>query len=222
MSTTVRDIMTDRVVAVREDAHFKEMAAVLRWSRISALPVLDSQDKVVGVVSEADMLAKVSDQGGQPGRLDELMHHREHQKAAAVTAGELMTSPAVTIGPDEAVQRAARLMYDRKVKRLPVVDPRGRLIGIVSRVDVLSVFSRPDDEIRREVTDDVLLGSFLVDPQALDVAVRDGIVTISGRPETDEIGREIITAVRHIEGVVAVRDRLSYTDNLRPAGAPAS
>lgn len=217
--STVRDIMTARVVAVHENAQYKEMAAVLCWSRISALPVLDGQGKVVGVVSEADMLAKVSDQGDQPGWLDELLHHREHQKAAAVTAGELMTSPAVTIGVDEPIQAAARLMYDRKVKRLPVVNPSGHLIGIVSRVDVLSVFSRPDEEIRREITDKVLLNRFLVDPHTLDVTVRDGIVTISGKPETGAVGREIIAAVRHVEGVVAARDRLSYTDDRRPATA---
>lgn len=217
--STVRDIMTARVVAVHENAQYKEMAAVLCWSRISALPVLDGQGKVVGVVSEADMLAKVSDQGDQPGWLDELLHHREHQKAAAVTAGELMTSPAVTIGVDEPIQAAARLMYDRKVKRLPVVNPSGHLIGIVSRVDVLSVFSRPDEEIRREITDKVLLDRFLVDPHTLDVTVRDGIVTISGKPETGAVGREIIAAVRHVEGVVAARDRLSYTDDRRPATA---
>jgi CBS domain-containing protein len=213
MSTTVHDVMTERVVAVREDAQFKEMAAVLRWSRVSAFPVIDRHGRVVGVVSEGDMLAKLSDQADNPGWLDELLRHREHQKSAGVTAGELMTSPAVTIGPDAPLQKAARLMYDRRVKRLPVVNQTGNLIGIISRVDLLSVFSRPDDSIRREIADQVLLGSFLVDPQVFDLTVRDGIVTIGGRPETDEVGHEIIRAVRHVEGVVSVRDRLSYTEN---------
>jgi CBS domain-containing protein len=219
MSTTVHDVMTARVVAVREDAQFKEMATVLRWSRVSAFPVIDKHGKVVGVVSEGDMLAKLSDQSDHPGWLDELLHHREHQKSAGVTASELMTSPAVTTGPDAPVREAARLMYDRRVKRLPVVNQAGYLIGIVSRVDLLSVFSRSDEDIRREVTDQVLLGSFLVDPQGFDVTVRDGIVTVGGRPETDEVGHEIISAVRHVEGVVAVRDRLSYTGN-HEAAAP--
>jgi CBS domain-containing protein len=220
MSTTVHGIMTERVVAVREDAQFKEMAAVLRWSRVSAFPVIDRDGIVVGVVSEGDMLAKLSAQTDNPGWFDELLHHREHQKSAGVTAQELMTSPAVTIGPDEPVQKAARLMYDRRVKRLPVVNRTGHLIGIISRVDLLSVFSHSDEDIRGEITDQVLLGGFLVDPQSLDVTVRDGIVTIAGQPETDEVGHEIIKALRHVEGVVAVRDRLSYAEN-HQAAAPA-
>jgi len=126
----------------------------------------------------------------------------------------------VTIGPDAPAQEAARLMYDRRVKRLPVVNGTGHLIGIVSRVDVLAVFSRPDREIRTEITGDLLLERFLVDPAALEVAVRDGIVTIAGEPETDEVGREIVAAIRHVEGVVAVRDRLRYSDKLLPTTAP--
>jgi CBS domain-containing protein len=138
-----------------------------------------------------------------------------------VTAGELMTSPAVTVGPDAPAQEAARVMYDRRVKRLPVVNATGHLIGIVSRVDVLAVFSRPDREIRTEITGDLILEQFLVDPAALEVTVRDGIVTIVGEPGTDEAGREIVAAIRHVEGVVAVRDRLRYPGESHPAAAPA-
>ena len=221
MSTIVRDTMTQRVVAVHEDAQFKEMAAILRWSRISAFPVIDQESRVVGVVSEADMLTKVADKISYPGWLDEFMHHRKHQKAAGVTAAELMTSPPVTIGPDKPVQAAARLMHDQRVKRLPVVDQAGHLIGIISRVDVLSVFGRADDDIRREVTDKVIRAGFLANPASLEVLVRDGIVTISGQPETDEAGRDIVAAARHVEGVVAVRDRLSYPGGRQATGTPA-
>ena len=121
-----------------------------------------------------------------------------------------MTSPPVTVGPDQPVQQAARLMYDRRVKRLPVVNDAGRLVGIISRADVLSVFRRTDEEIRCEAADQVILGRFLMHPDSMAVTVRDGILTISGRPETDDAGREIVAALRHLEGVVAVRDRLSY------------
>lgn len=221
MSATVRDIMTARVVAVHEDARFKEMTTTLRASRISAFPVIDHAGKVIGVVSEADLLAKEAFPDDNQGWLDGVLRHREHEKAAGVTAGQLMTSPPVTIGPDVPAQEAARLMYDRRVKRLPVVNGAGHLIGIVSRVDVLAVFSRPDGEIRREITDDLILERFLVDPLALEVTVHDGIVTISGQPETDEVGRQIVTAIRHVEGVVAVRDRLRYSAGLRPVTAPA-
>jgi CBS domain-containing protein len=101
-------------------------------------------------------------------------------------------------------------MYDRGVKRLPVVDETGRLAGIVSRADVLSVFVRPDEDIRLEVTDEVILRSFLTDPLLFDVSVQGGIVTLSGRPETDQVGQDIVDAVRHLPGVVAVRDQLEY------------
>ena len=121
----------------------------------------------------------------------------------------------VTVRSDDPVSQAAQLMYDRRVKRLPVVDGAGRLAGIVSRTDVLSVFSRPDDEIRQQITNDVILDSYLMDPNRFKVTVKDGVVTIDGEPETAEVGREMIDAIRHIEGVVAVRDRLAY-----PAAEP--
>ena len=101
-------------------------------------------------------------------------------------------------------------MYSRKVKRLPVIDADGHLVGIISRADVLAVFDRADEDIRKEIIDEVLLGEFLVDPKAFDVKVSSGIVTLTGMPETNEVGHEIVARVRHVQGVVAVRDRLSY------------
>jgi len=128
-----------------------------------------------------------------------------------------MTKPAVTIGPDEPVTHAARLMYNRRVKRLPVTSEDGTLIGIVSRGDVLSVYSRPDAEIGREITQDLILGKFLCNPDSFTVTVKDGIVTIEGTPETTPVGLDILDAARHMEGVVAVRDRLTYPSSARPA-----
>jgi CBS domain-containing protein len=116
----------------------------------------------------------------------------------------------VAVRPDDSVEHAAKLMYDRAVKRLPVTDGNGRLVGIISRADVLSVFDRTDSAIAHEITRDVLLGEFLVDPAAIQVTVVDGIVTLAGRPETNETGHEIVRRVRHVPGVVAVRDRLDY------------
>jgi len=136
--------------------------------------------------------------------------HRETVKAAALTAGGLMTRPAVTIGPDEPVTHAARLMYSKRVKRLPVTDEDGKLIGIVSRADVLSVYSRPDADIRHEITEDLILKTYLCDPANFTVTVKDGIVTLEGMPERLEVGRDIVESAKHVEGVVAVRDRLSY------------
>jgi CBS-domain-containing membrane protein len=132
----------------------------------------------------------------------------------AVTAAGLMTKPPVTIGPDEPVTRAARLMFDRRVKRLPVTSDDGTLIGIVTRSDVLSVYSRPDTEIQHQVTQDLILGTSPRDPDRFTVTVKNGIVTIEGTPETTRAGLDIISAVRHMEGVVFVRDRLSYPPDL--------
>ena len=217
MSATVRDVMTTRVVAVRRDATFKDMAAMLRRSRISAFPVVDVARRVIGVVSEADLLVKEAVQAEGTSVLAALRHLREEDKAAGITAGDLMTSPAVTVGPDAAVEEAARLMYDRRVKRLPVVTAAGLLVGIVSRVDVLSVFDRPDQQIRDEVARQVLPGILTRAGRGLDIAVRDGIVTLSGPLRGEHEGKEVLEAVRHVQGVVAVRDRLSYPDGGSPA-----
>jgi CBS domain-containing protein len=193
-------------------ATFKDMAGMLARSRISAFPVIDDESRVVGVVSEADMLARLACTG-RHGHLSG--RGQAHEDADGLTAGGLMTSPAVVIGQDEAVPEAARVMYGKRVKRLPVVSVGGHLVGIVSRADVLSVYSRPDKDIRVEVANGVILQRFLADPLGLTIDVRDGIVTLAGRPETGEVGAQIVAAVRHVEGVVAVRDRLYYSGRAR-------
>ncbi len=208
ISATVRDVMTTSVVAVRKDASFKEMAAMLRSRRISAFPVLDDAGRVVGVVSEGDLLVKEAVQAYGTSLFAALRHLREEDKARGITAGDLMTGPAVTIGPDAPVEEAARLMYDRRVKRLPVVNSAGRLLGIISRVDVLAVFSRPDDDIRDELLRRVIPGLMPPDPTRYAVKVSEGIVTISGEPQSEQQGRAVVDAIRHVQGVVAVRDRL--------------
>jgi len=220
MKSTVEDVMTTHVIAVRPGASFKEMAAMLREQHISAFPVVDEDGKVIGVVSEADMLIKEAldgGHGGMPGGISGMLRHREQGKAAAVTAGDLMTHPAVTVEPGESVEHAARLMYARRVKRLPVTDAQGRLVGIISRADVLAVYDRPDEEIRKEITDDVILDGLLTDPARLTVTVKDGVVTLEGTPETNAIGRDIAAQVRHVQGVVAVGDHLNYLPPERPA-----
>jgi CBS domain-containing protein len=152
MNNAVKDVMTIRVVSVKRGTSFKEMATALRENRVSAFPVIDDDGKVIGVVSEADMLArKVLSTG---------MHRGEQDKAEDLTAGNLMTHPAITVSPEDSVEVAARLMYTLQIKRLPVIDPSGRLAGIISRADVLATFDRSDEQIRREVTDDVIWHEF--------------------------------------------------------------
>ena len=215
--TTVQEIMTTRVIWVKKDATFREMAVALREHRVSAFPVVDDDHKVIGVVSEADMLTKEA-LDDEPGVLAGILHRKDQAKARGVTAGDLMTTAVVAVRPDDTVEHAARLMYDRRVKRLPVTDADGRLVGIISRADVLSVFDRTDEAIRKEVTDEVLLGEFLTDPLIFSVTVKDGIVTLSGRPATNETGHNIVRQVRHVQGVVAVRDRLNYPPSERTGG----
>jgi CBS domain-containing protein len=202
----VKDVMTADVVAVRADASYRDLVAQLRTHRVSGFPVVDDDGKVVGVVSESDLLA-----AGTPGSKHLAFHHHQQDPpAAAPAAADLMTHPAVTIGSDEPVRRAAALMSARKLRRLPVVDHGGRLVGILSRADVLSVFARPDEEIRREVTQDVITDGFFLDPAPFTVTVKDGIVTLAGHLGSVILGRNIADQVRHLEGVAAVRDRFSY------------
>src|SRR5438270_8896033 len=154
MKTAVKDVMATEVVAVRRETAFKEVAAVLRRYRVSALPVVDDAGRVLGVVSEADLLAKeaLSD----PGPAAELVHRKDVRKAGGLTAGDLMTSPPVTASPDDPVEQAARMMHFMRVKRLPVVNPGGQLVGIISRADVLAVFDRPDEDVRTDIVDGIL------------------------------------------------------------------
>jgi len=190
---------------------------VLRRYRVSALPVVDDAGRVLGVVSEADLLTKEA-LDDEPGVLAGILHRRDQARARGVTAGDLMTTAVVAVRPDDTVEHAAKLMYDRRVKRLPVTDENGRLVGIISRADVLSVFDRTDHDIYQEITNEVILGGFLANPSAFQVTVKDGIVTLAGRPETNETGHDIVRLVRHVQGVVAVRDRLSYPPPERTGG----
>ena len=214
MSATVNDVMTTRVAAVTKNAPFKDIAALLTRYRVSAFPVLDDDGKVIGVVSEADLLCKealIATMGGLAARPGP--YHDDFARAAAVTAADLMTTPPVTITPGEPVTGAARLMYNARVKRLPVVSENGHLVGIISRADVLSVYSRPDDEIGEEITKNVIQNEFLTGPGCFTVTVKDGIVTLEG-PGTVQQGRAILAEVWRVEGVVSVRDRLTYPEGI--------
>jgi len=213
MSKLVKDVMTAHVVYAKRDATFKALAARMRELRISGFPVVNDAGQVIGVVSESDMLNKeaLGGEEGLTGVLTVFLHHKEFDKADAVTAAELMTSPAVTVSPDDTVEHAARLMYSRKLKRLPVVSTAGHLSGIISRTDILAVFDRPDADIHTEITG-TILGEFLMDPRRFSVTVKDGIVTLQGEPQTADLGHQIVRTVRHIQGVVALRDRLTYPE----------
>ena len=204
--------MTTSVVTVDRTTPYKEIARLIAEHKISAVPVLMMGRRVAGVVSEADLL-RIEDQrarsarAGHRGRL----HSRAPGKPRDLTAGELMTSPAITIHPNATIPAVARLMNQHHVKRLPVVDPDGVLIGIVSRRDVLSVFLRPDEEIVGDVLG-VLTEILFADPASVTVAVKDGIVTQAGQAGQLEQPDLIPVAVRltwDIDGVVDVVNKLT-------------
>ena len=210
MSSRVKDVMTSDVVTVGDTAGYKDIITVMRERRVSAVPVLDPAGHLAGVVSEADLLLKEAGAEALGGYLISTGRRGETAKAAGVTAADLMTQPPVTIGPDDSVVTAARRMRDCRVKRLPVVDQAGRLVGIVSRVDVLSVFGRPDTEIRDEVVRQIIGTDFALDPSAFEVTVSSGIVTVTGQADSHAVALQLADALRHVEGVVDVRDRISY------------
>jgi len=207
MNATVGDVMTTRVIAVSQDADFKYIARVLREFRVSACPVLSDRGAVVGLVSEGDLLYKPAEPELPVGLTRLKWKLGEESKVTAITADRLMTSPAVTIRPEAPVAVAARVMQDRCLKRLPVVDEGNHLIGIISRADVLSVYDRSDSVIRDEVNE-AIAGEFGRVPADINVTVNAGVVTLAGSVGHERTALELTARIRHIEGVVAVRDRL--------------
>ncbi|MFE9634050.1 CBS domain-containing protein [Streptomyces sp. NPDC006463] len=201
----VGDLMTDEVVSVVSATPFKDVAKLLAQHDISGLPVFDDEDRVVGVISESDLLRR---QAAVPAASD-AEERAAVPEAAAVTAAGIMSAPAVTARADETAAEAARLMTRRGVERLPVVDEEDRLVGIVTRRDLLRLFLRPDAEIRRRVVDDVLVGTMGLSAEAVELHVVDGIVTLEGRLERQSQVPVLIRLTEQLDGVVAVAARLT-------------
>ena len=223
MGRRVRDVMTQEVVTVDEHASFKDIATLIGERRVSAVPVIDREGRVLGIVSEADLVLKEEfPEGPAGGRLFQGRRQRmERAKAAGNTAAELMTAPAVTIGPDASVANAARLLHRHGIKRMPVVDPAGPLLGIVSRADLIKVFLRSDTEIAQEVRQEVLVRAMWVDPDTVTVKVHDGVVTLSGQLERRSLIPITVSLVHGLDGVVDVVDRLSFEVDDSPIMVPS-
>lgn len=220
MNSLVRDMMTTDVVTVEASTPFKEIVARLAGRRVSAVPVVDAGGRVLGVVSEADLLLKEEYPDAELSVPLVWTRRRriEREKAAGTVAGELMTAPPVTVPPTATVAEAARRMHTAGVKRLPVVGDDGRLLGIVSRADLLKVFARPDDAIRREIVDEVILRDFMMDPSRFFVRVDDGVVVLEGAVERRSLVPFLLRAVQGVEGVVRVENRVTYDVDDRDAG----
>ena len=204
--------MTREVVTVGQDTPYLQITRELAERGVSAAPVVDEADRVVGVVSEADLLHKVELAGSTgPKPLWERPSRRAARvKSEADTASRLMTTPAVTIGDDAPLAEAAKLMHRHRIKRLPVVNGDGRLIGIVSRTDLLRVYLRPDSEMREEIADGVLRRTLWIDPLAVEVDVIDGIVVLRGRVDRRSTATLVARLAAIVPGVIEVRDQLRW------------
>ncbi|WP_354637170.1 CBS domain-containing protein [Kitasatospora camelliae] len=211
---SVHDVMTREVVTARPDTPFKEIAALFHRNDITAIPVVDDQERPIGMVSEADLLRKEAvlpdPEGRAPGRW---LEPADRARAEAETAGGLMTSPAVTARASWSVPEAARAMDKHKVKRLPVVDEVGRLVGIVSRRDLLQIFLRHDAAIREEIVHDVLGQTLWLAPGDVQVVVHDGVVTLTGRLPRRSLVPIAEQLCRAVDGVVAVHQTLDWSED---------
>ncbi|WP_431961482.1 CBS domain-containing protein [Actinacidiphila sp. bgisy160] len=198
----VSDVMTEAVVAVGRNASFKEIVTTMEHWKVSALPVLEGEGRVVGVVSEADLLPKEEYRDSAPSRGEQMRRLADLGKAGATTADELMSAPAVCVHADATLAQAARAMAFRHVKRLPVIDGEGMLCGIVSRGDLLKVFLRPDEEIAEEVDREIVAYLFPGEPSAVRARVEEGVVHFSGRPGDPSLMPVASRFARAVEGVV--------------------
>jgi len=209
---TVRSVMTENVVTVPEDMPYKEIVATLAQHAVSAVPVVDEAGRVVGVVSEADLLHKMEFAGLEPHihLIERRQRRMARVKAAGDAARDLMNSPAITVGPDVALTAAASTMERERVKRLPVVDGRGRAVGIVSRRDLLRVYLRDDEAIRDEIRNQVLRQTLWIDPDTIDVSVDQGVVVLMGRVDRRSTAQIVVRLCEAVPGVVEVIDQLEH------------
>ena len=223
---TIRDVMTTPVVGVRPETPLREVAQLLIDHRISGLPVVNEDGTVVGIVSEADFLIK--EQGADAVRhrrlawiLGESRESRSQlAKVAALTAGEAMTAPAITVSSNCRMAEAAAIMTSHRVNRLPVVED-GRLVGIVTRADLVRAYVRTDDELANTIRDDVLLRILSVDPAMFTVDVVDGVASISGHVERRWTAQMVEQAVGMVPGILNVHTDVTWTlDDTHPEATP--
>jgi CBS domain-containing protein len=208
----VKSVMTKRVISVEPRTPLKEVARLLVSKRVSGLPVVDEDGSVLGVVSEGDILVK---ERGRPGRatlLDHLLDSNDDEatKHDARDAADAMTSPPITIRPDRPIAEAAALMLDRSVNRLPVVDHHGKLLGIVTRADLVRAFVREDEAIEKEIREDVILRTLWNTPERFRIDVDRGEVTIEGEVSDAESADLLARFIERVPGVVGIRSRVTW------------
>ncbi|MFG2867425.1 CBS domain-containing protein [Streptomyces sp. NPDC048338] len=219
---TVFEVMTHEVVSAAPDTPFKEIARLLSAHDVSAVPVVDGERRVIGIVSEADLLRTTAELPDLEGRWAGVrLLSRENGLPDAETAADLMTGPAVVARPSWNLVETARTMNSKGVKRLPVTDETGRLVGIVSRTDLLRPFLRSDTAIREEIEHDVLSATLRLAPDSIRVSVTDGVVTLSGQVDARGDIAVITRLCRSVDGVVALHESIDHGyDNLAPDVEP--
>ncbi|MFC5720834.1 CBS domain-containing protein [Streptomyces gamaensis] len=213
-SRTVGEVMTRDVVHASRGTTFADLMLLLDRRRVSGVPVVDDDDKVIGVVSEADLIRRQA--AGVRARLRSRLPRssaqaarRDHGRPCTVTLERLMSSPALTVHPEQQVAAAARVMERHRVNRLPVVDEEDRLIGIITRHDLLRVFLRTDEEIRAEVADEVLGRALGLPSGTVTVCVTDGMVTLAGHVGHAETVASAVRRAWRVDGVIGVVNRLT-------------
>jgi len=212
----VAEVMTRQVAAVRPETPLKDVAALMVSKGISGVPVVGDDGAVLGVVSEADFVIKERGRKAVRRRLlarvfgESRQTRAELAKIEAQTAGAAMTSPAITVAASDTLRWAAEQMASLKINRLPVVDD-GRLVGIVTRADVVRAFVRPDAELARLVREEVLAKTaFWLEPEIFVVDVTDGVVRLSGRVERRSLADTIVEVIGDLGGVVGVTSSLTW------------
>jgi CBS domain-containing protein len=220
---TVDDVMTTKVVSVDQGASYRSMVDTLIENRVSAVPVVDPFLRVIGVVSEADLLRKIEYAGEEEPRMFDTRRRRDERgKALARTAANLMSAPSITVLSGTTIGAAARRMDAEGVKRLPVVDELGRLVGMVTRSDLLKVHLRPDEDIRADIEAGVLRGPLAGRADEVTVTVEDGAVTLAGKAEAWSTGYEAARLSRQVAGVVEVTNGVSFEVDDRFSYAPGT
>lgn len=205
----VCDLMTKDVVSVRPETSLREAASLLAERRISGMPVVNDQNEVIGVLSEADILVKAGGSVSRNRLLGWLLESDVgiEEKIRAETVAEAMSAPAVTIAPHRPVHEAAKMMVTENVNRLPVIED-GKLSGILTRADVVRAFTRSDAEIAEEINGEILRRTFWLEPGRVTATVTDGHVLLTGEVETEADAEILPTLVARVPGVVSVEAEL--------------
>ena len=206
----VIDLMSTEVVTIGPDETIKEAARLMVTERVSGLPVTDDKGHLIGIVTEADFLERELDKDGGGGGLLGAVFGPATRQPDAVTVREVMSANPITIASDATLAEAARVMATNSVKRLPIIEIDGSVVGVLSRADIVAAFARPDELIDDEIREDIAKRVLFVDPESLDISVNDGIVALGGELPTKTDARILEELCRRLEGVVSIDSSLTW------------